>query len=108
MGFKDNQKSELEQGLKTIARIYSIIATRKIRAIRFTVREEEFNNVGEEDVTELVRKHHFSGATQLDKPLKRKILDPFVNNDQLSRPLLVVTITDGKVGTLSVTMGHRA
>lgn len=100
MGFKDNNKSELEQGLKTISRIYSMIAKRNIRAIRFTVQEKEYDNIGEEDLNELVKNHRFSGATQLDKPLKRKILDPFANSDQLPRPLLVVTITDGKVGTM--------
>lgn len=99
MGYKHDQKSELEQGLKTIARIYSIVARRRIRAIRFTIQEKKYDDVGEEDMNALVRTHRFGGATNLEKPLKQKILDPFVNNDKLSKPLLVVTFTDGKVRT---------
>jgi hypothetical protein len=91
------RKRQLQQGLQTIARIFSTITKRRIKKITFTNQREEKNDVREEDIPDLVSKHRFANVTQLEKALKDRILDPLVNNRQLSKPLLIVTITDCKV-----------
>lgn len=91
------RKRQVEQGLKTIARIFSVITNRKIRTVIFTNRGKEHCDIREEDISGLLKAHRFADVTQIDKALNDRILVPYVNESYLSKPLLVVTITDCKV-----------
>ena len=106
----------LKRVLHFLARLYGALSNgrRGIKALRF------FNNTAKHradylqdktDIDNLIESHEFNGLTRIGAGLIRRILKPFVFEDdpswvkgkprklqQMERPLLVMVITDGAVG----------
>jgi hypothetical protein len=100
------RKTTLADVLKEVITVYQCHRTEGIPSIRF------FNsNPGKKDVIKdnwnKVMPEFCRGVTKIGSELKRKILDPFVfkptkPEDKLTKPLLVIVITDGRVCRSSV------
>ncbi|KAF8532073.1 hypothetical protein BDD12DRAFT_902534 [Trichophaea hybrida] len=94
------RKTTLADVLKEVITVYQCHRPKGIPSIRF------FNSSpGKKDVIKdnwnKVMPEFCRGVTKIGSELKRKILDPFVfkskTGDELTKPLLVIVITDGRV-----------
>lgn len=89
----------LQQVLHVITHFYALSQPDgKIKAVRFMNRRPGLDNATPEEIMEHISKHRYEGMTRIGKELEKKILRPFVSK-QMTRPLLVMIITDGDVST---------
>lgn len=89
----------LQQVLHVIAHFYALSQPDgKIKAVRFMNKRAGLDNVTPEEIMERISKHKYDGMTRIGKELEKKILKPFVSK-KMTRPLLVMIITDGDVST---------
>jgi hypothetical protein len=86
----------LRVALRNIARIYSLARPEGVCDLRFLNYKNRFKDVTVGKVNPIIRKHVFRGQTRLGTELKRKVLQEWVKDD-MKRPVLVITITDGNV-----------
>lgn len=91
------RKQILEQVLKIIAHVYQFATdSGEIRAIRFLNSRKSPDNVKNSDIDGILKDHGYIGLTKIGTELENKILKPLVNVN-MTRPLLVMVITDGDV-----------
>ena len=86
----------LKTALQLIADVYTLARPDGILAIDFVNDSTEERDVRTDIVADIIAEHRFSGLSRIGTALKRKVLDNFVTED-MERPLLVITITDGAV-----------
>jgi hypothetical protein len=86
----------LRVALRTIARIYSLARPEGICELRFLNYQNMIKNITVKKVNGIIQKHVFRGQTRLGTELRRKVLQQWVKDD-MKRPVVVITITDGDV-----------
>lgn len=87
----------LRQILEVIAHFYSLSQPDgKIRAVRFLNKRVSLDNVTPREINEYIKTHRYDGLTRVGKELEKKILKPLVTTT-MTRPLLVMILTDGDV-----------
>jgi hypothetical protein len=96
------RKSTLEQVLDNITRIYTYARKDGVVGVRFFNTKKKAPNVTDARVKQLMSMITWSGLTMIGTNLKEKILNPFVYDKKgtMTKPLLVVVITDGDVSIL--------
>lgn len=98
VAFRDDDRvAQLKRICKDVAEIATLFDDDGI-SIRFLNSHLFGDNLKtEKDVTNLINKVEFNGATPLGKSLESKILKPFLyDKRKISKPLLVIIITDGR------------
>ena len=100
---KGNRIKALRSTLSLIAEVYTLARSGGIPAIDFLNDSVEFFDARKDDVEKRIDKHIFWGPTRIGTELKRKVLTPFVNKE-MKKPLLVITITDGMVSRVLLTV----
>ena len=90
-----NRINALESTLLLIAEVYTLARSDGILAINF-LNDLTIKDVRIDMVADIIKEHSFSGWTRIGTELKLKVLDAFVT-EEMKRPLLVITITDGAV-----------
>ena len=93
----------LESTLLLVTEVYTLARSDGILAIDFLNDSTEEVDVRTDIVAEIIAEHRFSGWTRIGTELKRKVLDDFVT-EEMERPLLVITITDGGVSRVLLTV----
>jgi hypothetical protein len=93
---RGTRRSQAEQTLKTIARIFTLMTDRKLSTVTLMNREYSWNNVGTEDIERIMNRQNFHGETHTDEALQGKVLK-HVEEDNMSRPVLILTLSDFKV-----------
>ena len=93
----------LESILSLIAEVYTLARSDGILAIDFLNDSTKQVNVRTDFVAAIIAEHRFSGWTRIGTELKRKVLDDFVT-EGMKWPLLVITITDGEVSRVLLTV----
>lgn len=95
----------LAETMKKITMVYDLARPepdKGLVSVKFINGSTGYKNIDNRRVSPLLKKHIFWGTTQIGSALQRKVLDNFVFNPDapMKKPLLVMTITDGGVGTL--------
>ena len=93
----------LESTLSLIAEVYTLARSQGILEIDFLNDSAEVKDIRKDAVEEIIGEHSFSGWTRIGTELKLKVLDDFVT-EEMKRPLLVITITDGGVSRVLLTI----
>ena len=93
----------LESTLLLVAEVYTLARSDGILAIDFLNDSTEEADIRIDIVEDIIREHRFSGWTRIGTEMKRKVLDYFVT-EEMERPLLVITITDGEVSRVLLTV----
>ena len=98
----------LKNTLRVISRVFSL-ATEPgtgILAIRWFNSLQAAYNVTEENARSIVEEHKYGGLTRIGSTLQSRVLKPLVydKNGTMTKPLLVMVITDGKVSAPLLTM----
>lgn len=90
-----------QRTLNLISPIYGLARDKGIVAVRFFNSRRGKRNVTGRTVRTVLKGHDFEGTARIGTELKRRIIDRFVSSEpgKMEKPLLVVTITNGKVGT---------
>lgn len=91
---------QLQRVLNAIAGVYSLARDQGIPTILFLNSTESEQNVTAETVQTILRDHDYEGSTRIGTELKKRVLDKFVLGANMIKPLLVIVITDSKVGSL--------
>jgi len=105
------RKEALKSVLHFLTKIYSAVSDKQrgIHAVRFLngPHNKEINLTDTDEITSLIDKREFAGVTRIGHSLQKRILRPFVFSDKvegtirklkpMTRPLLVMIITDGAV-----------
>lgn len=111
MGSKENIET-LKKTLEQILEIYSLAnipkganATDGIKSVRFINHRQGKGKFKNEHLDEVVNRSSYVGVTRIGTELHRKVLLPFVLGEKLrpvtmTKPLLVIVITDGTVRSL--------
>ena len=99
-----NRIEALKSTLLLIAEVYTLARSNGILAIDFLNDSTEEMDVCTDTVAEIINKHSIFGWARVGTELKRKVLDGFVE-DNMKKPLLVITITDGGVSRTVTLVG---
>lgn len=91
----------LKQTVLEITTIYELADSRGIRGIKLLNSRRGFQNVKRSNLRRFFAQLRFVGVTRIGNALKSKILDEYVWPARMTKPLLVVVITDGEVGSPS-------
>lgn len=91
------RKKTLERTLDEITKVYDIVNSTGLKSVRFLNARKVRNNIKNSDVPGIFKYRVYDGPTMIGTELKRKVLDRFVFKEPMSKPLLVITITDGQV-----------
>ncbi|KAI5841677.1 hypothetical protein BZA05DRAFT_344822 [Tricharina praecox] len=83
--------------LGTVADIYQLAREEGIVAIRLFNTREGWSDVSRDKVEELYAGIHYYGVSMIGTQLQEKILEPFVENKRMEKPLLTMVISDGKI-----------
>lgn len=89
---------QLQRLLNTIASVYSLAREQGIVSVRFLNAPKGKKNVNDETVKTVLKDHDYLGITRVGTGLKEQIVDKFVRQSEMSKPLLVIVITDNPVG----------
>ena len=98
-----NRKKALESALQLIADVYTLARPDGILAIEFLNNPTKMKDVRTNIVADIIKDHKFSGWTRIGTELKLKVLNHFVTKE-MEKPLLVITITDGDVSRVLLTV----
>lgn len=90
----------LQKTLEFISSIYGLARDNGIVAVRFFNSRRGKKNVTERNVGTVLKGVNFEGMARVGTELKKKIIDRFMSDEPgvIKKPLLVVTIMNGKVG----------
>lgn len=94
---KGQRIETVQRTINEIATIYDLARPEGIRSIRFFNARQGKKNVNRKTCNTSLRGHDFSGLTRAGTVLQKSILDKFVFGEQMKKPLLVMTVTDGVV-----------
>jgi hypothetical protein len=97
---RDKRIYRLQEILERVLQVYSLANDKGITSIQFSnIKDKEENIRAKELIGDLLKRYHLSYPACLGTELKEKVLDRLVHHD-MSRPLLVLVITDGNVRTM--------
>lgn len=97
---QDGQRIEtLKETMEEITTVYQLANKAGIIAVEFINATEGLRGVGKEDWKKCFEDIKYDGVTPIGTSLKRKILDKFVWNAPMTKPLVVIIITDGEVSS---------
>lgn len=87
----------VKRTINEIATIYDLARPQGIRSIKFFNAPQGKKNVNRKTCNTSLRGHNFGGLTRVGTVLQKSILDKFVFGEQMKKPLLIMTVTDGEV-----------
>lgn len=98
----------LKATLGAITSVYDLANPQGILSVRFLNTSKGRRNVNEEKAKTLLDDHVYRGVTRIGTELERKILNRFIWNpkDPPKKPLLVMIVTDGAVGSSKILFSH--
>lgn len=86
--------------LKDITEIYDLANPEGILSVRFTSTSKGKRGVRSSEAATLLETHKYQGVARVGTQLEKKILNEFVWGPKaMTKPLLVIVITDGSVRT---------
>ncbi|KAL0631448.1 hypothetical protein Q9L58_009693 [Maublancomyces gigas] len=86
----------LKETMEEITTVYQLANKDGIKAVEFINATAGLRGVGKEDWKKCFEDIKYDGVTPIGTSLKRKILDKFVWNAPMTKPLVVIIITDGE------------
>lgn len=96
MGRREHKRI-LANTMKEICKIYSLANTDGIKAVRFLNHRQGKKNVKLSGVSDVMGRCAHTGLSRIGTELHRRVLDTLVIKAAMSKPLLVVIVTDGTV-----------
>ena len=96
----------LESTLSLIAEVYTFARSDGILAIDFLNDSKGERDVRSDIVADIINEQYLYGWIRIGTGLKKRVLDDFVKED-MEKPLLVITITDGGVSRTVTIVGSR-
>jgi hypothetical protein len=105
---QDGKRPEhLQKVLTEVSDIYSLARQQGINSVRFLNTKQGKKDVTPDRVAEVLKVRYY-GLTKIGTNLQKKILEPFVLNKKMEKPLLIMVITDGDVSLPTTTLVHLA
>lgn len=89
----------LHSTVSEIATIYQLANPTGIRAIKFMNSKRGLLNVRRGNLDKHFNEMSYNGIRRIGSTLKSKILSQYVSKNSMKRPLLIVVITGGEVGS---------
>lgn len=97
---QDGQRIQtLKKTMSEITAIYDLANPTGIRSVRFLNAKTGLLNVKSTNWKKRFNAHDYTGVTRIGTSLQKKILDRFVYERRMEKPLLIITITDGDVSS---------
>lgn len=87
----------LKSTMKEITSVYDLANPKGIRSIKFLNAKKGLQNIKSSNWRKKFEVHDYNGMTRIGTSLQKKILDKFVWESKMIKPLLVMIITDGDV-----------
>lgn len=94
---KPEHKRILTNTMKEICKIYSLANNDGIKAVRFLNHRQGKKNVKLDGVSDVMGRCAHTGLSRIGTELHRKVLDSLVLRADMSKPLLIIIVTDGTV-----------
>lgn len=94
---KPEHKRILTNAMKEICKIYSLANDSGIKAVRFLNHRQGKKDVKLSDVPVIMDRCAHTGLSRIGTELHRRVLDSLVLKADMSKPLLVIIVTDGTV-----------
>lgn len=98
---KGARKATLKKTLDEVTKIYDLANENGLLAVRFINTPKGRKSVVNSKVESIFDGRKYDGTTMIGTALEKKMLQPFVmdkiTNKKMEKPLLVMTITDGRV-----------
>lgn len=91
------RKETLKRTMKEITAVYDLANTKGIKSIKFLNTKKGLRNIKSTNWKKKFDAHDYDGMTRIGTSLQKKILDKFVWEEEMIKPLLVMIITDGDV-----------
>lgn len=91
------RKKTMEQTLDEITKVYDLANSDGLKSVQFLNASKVRYNIKNSDIPGIFKYRVYNGMTMIGTELKRKVLDRFVFMEPMSKPLVVITITDGQV-----------
>ncbi|KAL0631443.1 hypothetical protein Q9L58_009688 [Maublancomyces gigas] len=85
----------LKSTMKEITSVYDLANPKGIRSIKFLNAKKGLQNIKSSNWRKKFEAHDYNGMTRIGTSLQKKILDKFVWESKMIKPLLVMIITDG-------------
>lgn len=86
------------RAIREITSVYELANPQGIRSINFINTTKRFRNIRTGTLYQPFKSLIYNGITRTGTALRIKVLDTFVWKSPMSKPLLVIIITDGEVG----------
>lgn len=102
MDYPENvgRKKTLKKTLEEITKIYDLANATGILSVRFINHKQGKKNVTNKKVEDLFHGRIYTGFTMIGTALEKKVLKKFVLDEpNMKKPLLVMTVTDGMVSS---------
>lgn len=96
-----NRIKLLQKLLEAITGVYNLATGQGILSVQFLNATKGKKNVIVQNVQTLVEGHDYGGMQRVGTELKQKIIDKFVLETDMKKPLLVIVITDQVVRLLN-------
>jgi hypothetical protein len=101
---KTEQKGErietLHRTIHEITRIYDYANEKGIKSVKFLNEKKGIANVKNKNWKRNFKNKVYNGVTKIGTSLSQKVLDKFVWGETMTKPLLVMIITDGDVSSV--------
>lgn len=94
----------LKKTLTEIAKVYDLACPDGIKSVKFFNTGKGKKDITEQKVAVMLKDQSYWGTTKIGWALERKVLQNFVWKQAMTKPLLVMTITDGAVRIMF--LGH--
>lgn len=88
---------KLKRTVEEISSIYDLASPTGIKSVRFLNRKVGFKNVRNKKWGSIFNQVGYDGVARVGESLRAKVMDKFVWNTQMAKPLLVMVITAGVV-----------
>lgn len=87
----------LKLTLEAIIGVYILANPTGLKSVRYINHRQGKRDVVQADVPEIISRMSGTGVSRIGTELHRRILDDLVLKREMTRPLLVIVITDGQV-----------
>lgn len=96
---KGDRIKTLKKAMQGITSVYDLANPNGIRAVKFINAKQGIRNYKNKSWKKNFGTRRYDGMTRIGTALKAKILDQLVWKDPMTKPLLVMIITDGDVSS---------
>lgn len=102
---KGERKGTLKKTMEEITKVYDLANKNGIQSIRFINAPKGRKNVVFTKVESVFENRVYNGTTMIGTALERKLLQPFVTKrkEEMTKPLLIMVVTDGMVSPVQIT-----